>query len=73
MSSVVDSLILDLLEWLAQQDRPYEEVMAAWRTSCPRLPVWEDATDQGLVATGQGSVRITPAGTAFLKQHRCRV
>jgi hypothetical protein len=70
MSSVVDSLILDLLEWLAQKDRSYEEVMNAWRTSCPRLPVWEDANDQGLVATGHGTVSLTPAGTAFLKQHR---
>jgi hypothetical protein len=68
MSSVVDSLILDLLEWLAQTDRPYEQVMSAWRTSCPRLPVWEDACDQGLVATVQGTVRITPAGRTLLKQ-----
>ena len=47
--SVVDSLILDLLEWLGPGPRPYRETMDAWRTSCPRLPVWEDATDLGFI------------------------
>jgi hypothetical protein len=47
---VVESLILDLLEWLGKQNRIYEETMDAWRTSCPKLPVWEDATDRGLVS-----------------------
>jgi D-3-phosphoglycerate dehydrogenase len=47
--SVTESLILDLLEWLIKRDRSYEEVMDAWRTSRPRLPVWEDANDPGLV------------------------
>jgi hypothetical protein len=68
--TVVEALILDLLDWLAQRDRTYEEVMAAWRTSCPRLPVWEDANDRGLVATEDGFVRITPAGRALLKRPR---
>jgi hypothetical protein len=43
---VVENLVLDLLEWLGKQDRTYEETMEAWRTSCPKLPVWEDATDR---------------------------
>ena len=51
--SVTESLILDLLEWLVKRDRSYEEVMDAWRTSCPRLPVWEDANDRGLVMKEQ--------------------
>jgi hypothetical protein len=45
--TVVEALILDLLEWVTRRDRTYEEVMDAWRTSCPRLPVWEDANDRG--------------------------
>jgi hypothetical protein len=65
--TVVDALILDLLEWLAQRDRSYEEVMDAWRTSCPRLPVWEDANDLGLVVREGAIVRITPSGRAFLE------
>ena len=71
---VVESLILDLLEWLAKRDRTYDEVMDAWRTSCPKLPVWEDATDRGLVilesGQGQNIVRLTPAGLALLERER---
>ena len=37
MPDAVDSLILDLLEWVGPDPRPYAEVMEAWRTSCPRL------------------------------------
>jgi len=72
--SAVESLILDLLEWLIKRDRTYEEVMDAWRTSCPRLPVWEDANDRGLVVKeqvqGRCIVRITSSGLALLEQHR---
>lgn len=69
--AVVDALILDLLRWLSLRDRTYEEVMDAWRTSCPRLPVWEDANDRGLVrradVNGRWMVSLTPAGRALLK------
>ncbi len=72
IDTVVDALILDLLEWLANGERTYEEVIDIWRTSCPRLPVWEDANDRGLVAREHGNgrevVRITPAGFAYLQQ-----
>jgi hypothetical protein len=69
--AVVEPLILDLLEWLSGGDRTYEEVMAAWRTSCPRLPVWEDANDRGLVARTDGEcVTITPIGLKVLEQNR---
>jgi len=43
MDNTLEALILDLADWLACRDRTYEEVMDAWRTSCPRLPVWEEA------------------------------
>lgn len=39
----VDALVLDLLAWIGADGRPYAEAMEAWRTSCPRLPVWEEA------------------------------
>jgi hypothetical protein len=72
--AVVDSLILDLLEWLASGERTYQDVIDVWRTSCPRLPVWEDARDRGFVAqenfNGREIVRITPAGFAFLQQRK---
>jgi hypothetical protein len=69
---VIDALILDLLGWLASGDRTYEEVMDAWRTSCPRLTVWEDANDRGLIATeqlnGRRLIRPSPSGLTFLDQ-----
>jgi hypothetical protein len=72
--SVTESLILDLLEFVANGDRSYEEVMDAWRTSCPRLPVWEDANDRGLVArekvNGRLIVRLTSSGRALLELQR---
>jgi hypothetical protein len=75
MTGTVEPLILDLLEWVAGRDRSYEEVMDAWRTSCPRLPVWEEANDRGLIATervtGRSLVRVTPAGLLLLQQARC--
>ncbi|WP_249138100.1 hypothetical protein [Phenylobacterium montanum] len=55
-------LILDFLEWLSGGPRPYAEVMDVWRTSCPRLTVWEDALDAGLVARRAGEVALTPKG-----------
>jgi len=70
VDTVVEALIRDLLAWLAAGERPYDEVMEAWRTSCPKLPVWEDANDLGLVtverAGGRTVVRITAAGLEFL-------
>ena len=69
---VIDALILDLLEWLAKGGRSYEQVMEAWRTSCPRLTVWEDANDRGLIATeqvnGRKLMRPSLAGLALLDQ-----
>lgn len=74
MMDTVEPLILDLLEWLADGERGYEDVMTAWRTSCPRLPVWEDANDRALVKTervdGCLIVSITAEGRAFLEQCR---
>lgn len=71
---VSETLILDLLEWLGERDRTYEETMEAWRTSCPKFPVWEDATDRGLVSMdfsrGRNIVRTTSAGLALLEQRR---
>jgi hypothetical protein len=72
--TTLDALIIDLLEWLTTHERTYQEVIEAWRTSCPRLPVWEDARDRGFVTTdnsiGREVVRLTATGLAFLRDHR---
>jgi len=75
MPDPVEALILDLLEWLGPRPKAYAEVIEAWRTSCPRLPVWEDANERGFVEhrhhDGRGSlVSVTPLGRAFLDRHR---
>ena len=44
VAETVDILILDLLAWIGPNPRPYAEVLEAWRTSCPRLPVWKKPT-----------------------------
>ena len=76
MTDNVENLILDLIEWVEVSERTYEETMDAWRTSCPRLPVWEDATERGLIATsslnGRSFVRATPAGLGLLKERRAK-
>jgi hypothetical protein len=72
--TTVEALILDLLDWLSVRERTYEEALDAWRTSCPRLPVWEDAHDRGLIAreqvNGRQIVRVTPSGRALLEERR---
>jgi hypothetical protein len=55
MSDPVDALLLDLVGWIAQEERSYAEVMEAWRTSCRRLPVWEEANARGLVTRKRGA------------------
>lgn len=60
------TLVIDLLFFLKAGPRPYQEVMDAWRTSCPRLPIWEDAVDLGLVEREQGFVVLTAAGRKLL-------
>jgi hypothetical protein len=71
----VDALILDLLEWVGPTARPYDEVMEVWRTSCPRLPVWEDANARGFLVRrhvpGRGTqISVSPVGLDHLRRHR---
>lgn len=62
MSETLRPLVLDLVAFVADRPRPYAEVMDAWRTSCPRLTVWEDAVEAGLVVLRDGMVAATEAG-----------
>ena len=50
MAETTEPLVLDLVEWVAKRPKPYAEVLDAWRTSCPRMPIWEDAVSERLVA-----------------------
>ncbi len=75
MTTTLDPLVLDFVEWVAKEPRPYADALEAWRTSCPRLTVWEDAVDRGYIerrsVEGRGvCVFATQAGAVFLKSHR---
>ncbi|MHB8270125.1 hypothetical protein [Bradyrhizobium sp.] len=70
----LDPLILDLLEWIGRAPRSYADVIDAWRTSCPRLTVWEDAMDRGFAVREHAKgrevmIRLTEAGQEFLREH----
>jgi hypothetical protein len=74
MSETADPLVLDFVEWVAREPRAYSEVIGAWKTSCPRLTIWEDAADRGFVAretvAGFGLViSVTEAGEELLRAH----
>jgi hypothetical protein len=70
MVEAADALVLDLVEWIAKEPRPYAQVIATWRTSCPRLTIWEDAVDSGYVTRGLGAmVVVTEQGRKLLRTH----
>jgi hypothetical protein len=74
MTETTDALVLDLVEWVGREPRLYSEVIETWRTSCPRLTIWEDAVDRGYVARqsaagGGVCVTITESGAKFLREH----
>ncbi len=72
MSDTTHALTLQLLEWISDRPRAYAEVIDAWRTTCPRLSIWEDACSDGLIdyeADGR-IVAVSAKGRAVLDGHR---
>jgi hypothetical protein len=74
MTEAADPLVLDFVEWIAREPRLYAEVVGTWKTSCPRLTIWEDAADMGYVAresiAGFGLVvTVTEDGEKLLRAH----
>jgi hypothetical protein len=72
MTELADPLVLDFVEWIAREPRLDSEVVGTWKTSCPRLTIWEDAADRGYVAretvAGLGLVvTVTEAGEKLLR------
>jgi hypothetical protein len=65
-------LTVQLLEWVDNRPRTYPEAIEAWRTSCPRLSIWDDAVIAGLVRVVPGrngppsTVVVTAEGRALL-------
>ena len=72
MTETADPLVLDFVEWIARGPRAYSEVIGTWKTSCPRLTIWEDAADRGYVTretiAGFGMIiAVTEDGEKFLR------
>jgi hypothetical protein len=75
MTETTDALVLDLVEWIGREPRLYSEVIETWRTSCPRLTIWEDAVDRGYVARQQVAgvgvrIAITARGEQLLRDNQ---
>ena len=68
---IVSSSTVQLLGWLGERERTYAETVDVWRSSCPRLMVWEDALADGLVqvvrSNGEARVVITLRGLDLIR------
>jgi len=74
MPETADPLVLDFVEWIAREPRTYAEVIAIWKTSCPRLTIWEDAAERGFVSREQIAgfglvITVTDSGERLLRDH----
>ena len=76
MADPVRPLMFEFLTWVASRRRTYHEAMDAWRSTCPRFTIWEDALNDGLVRVerkgprSQSEVALTPQGRAILDRGR---
>jgi len=75
MPEAASLLMLQFLSWIASRPRTYAEAMEAWRSSCPRHPVWDDAFAEGLIQLESSDaerveVKLTPRGQALLDAGR---
>jgi hypothetical protein len=71
-------IMIQFLQWVADRPRRREDVMDAWRSSCPRFPVWEDARADGLIRqcggeAGEHRVELTARGRDALKRAAARL
>jgi hypothetical protein len=69
----MSTLTEQFLAWVADRPRTYADAMEAWRSTCPRLSIWEDALGDELVRLEAGAcglsdcrVVLTPRGEALL-------
>jgi hypothetical protein len=71
MSDSPSLIMVQFLAWVADRPRTYAQAMDAWRTSCPRLSVWEGAILDELIRIGNDkdrAVRLTARGRAALEK-----
>ena len=59
-------LLRELLVWVGDRPRSYDDTIEAWRSNCPRHPVLDDAFTDGLVRVDSGAVFLTDRGRRLL-------
>jgi hypothetical protein len=63
---MANALTVQFLAWVAERPRTRADAMEAWRSSCPRLTIWEDATIDRLICIENGHVVLTARGRTML-------
>ena len=70
MNTAHDCLTVQLLDWIIERPRSYAQLMEGWRTTCPRMAIWEDACAEGLIDCEPGPNGIVSATTKGLRFRR---
>jgi len=71
-NQTVSLSMVEFLTWISIRPRRYGEAMESWRSTCPKLSIWEDALADGLVevenrgAMDESKVTLTNRGRAML-------
>ena len=67
-------LTVQFVACVSEAPRTYGDAMDAWRTSCPRLSIWDDAVRDGLIRMEKGPgpmrqslVKLTERGRDVLQ------
>ena len=60
MPEAANLLMREFLTWVASRPRTYAEAMEAWRSTCPRHMVWEDALAGGFIQLEPGDTPRQP-------------
>jgi hypothetical protein len=74
MPESVRQSTIELLTWLSTRPRTYGQAMETWRSTCPRLSIWEDAIRDGLVQIeasnrlAESPVTLTARGRSVLEE-----
>jgi hypothetical protein len=63
MAEPTAALMMQLLEWVAERPRTYGQAMDAWKTSCPRLTIWEDTLIAGFIEIESYHRKLMPKFT----------
>ena len=72
MPDSISLLMVEFLRWISTRYRTYDEAAEAWRSTCPRHTVWEDAFIDGFIQVMSGDapdqclVTLTDRGQAIL-------